>query len=179
MREKSPTVRPAVTRPLSTLPVPEGQSMNSHLTLRAGERRGWSYHQDGDTQEQLPRRSKVMTATSALDTVLAEHVAAVNAFDEDAIVATFADDALVNDAHREFWGIEAIRRWVAKEMVGDHVTIDVTRSEEHYGDTIVRGRYDGDFDKTNLPGDLILTNYFTVRDGKIVSLIVIRNRSEE
>ena len=94
-----------------------------------------------------------MTVTSALDTVLAKHLAAVNAFDEDAIVATFADDALV----------------------GDHVTIDVTEVIDHYGDTIVRGRYDGDFDKTNLPGDLILTNYFTVRDGKIVSLIVIRN----
>ncbi len=36
--------------------------------------------------------------------------------------ATFADDALVNDAHREFWGAEAIRRWVAREMVGDRVT---------------------------------------------------------
>jgi hypothetical protein len=116
-----------------------------------------------------------MTGTTTLETVLAEHVAAVNAFDEDAIVATFADDALVNDAHREFWGIEAIRRWVAKEMVGDHVTIDVTEVIGHHGDTIVRGRYDGDFDKTNLPGELILSNYFTVRDGKIVSLIVIRN----
>jgi hypothetical protein len=55
--------------------------------------------------------------------ILAEHITAVNAFDEDAIVATFADDAFVNDAHREFWGSEAIRRWVAKEMVGDKVTI--------------------------------------------------------
>ena len=116
-----------------------------------------------------------MTDTLTLDGILAEHIAAVNAFDEDAIVATFADDALVNDTHREFWGAEAIRRWVRKEMVGDHVTIDVTEVIGHYGDTIVRGRYDGDFDKTNLPGDLILTNYFTVRDGKIVSQIVIRN----
>jgi hypothetical protein len=111
----------------------------------------------------------------ALNTVLAEHVAAVNAFDEDAIVATFADDALVNDARREFWGIEAIRRWVARELVGDRVTMAVTEVIEHHGEVIVRARYDGDFDKTNLPDDLILTNYFTVRDGKIVSLIVIRN----
>jgi hypothetical protein len=116
-----------------------------------------------------------MTATPVLDNVIVEHLAAVNAFDEDAIVVTFADDALVNDAHREFWGIEAIRRWVAKEMVGDRVTIDVTEVIDHYGTTIVRGRYDGDYDKTNLPGELILTSYFTVRDGKIVSLIVIRN----
>jgi hypothetical protein len=113
--------------------------------------------------------------TVSIPPVVAGHIDAVNAHDEDAIVATFADGALVNDAHREFWGSEAIRRWVAREMTGDQVTIDVTEVIDHHGDTIVRGRYDGTFDKTNLPEELILTNYFTVRDGKIVSLIVIRN----
>jgi hypothetical protein len=106
---------------------------------------------------------------------VADHIAAVNAFDEDAVVATFAPDALVNDAHREFWGTEAIRNWVAKEMVGDHVTIEVTDVLDHHGQVIVRGRYDGDFDKTNLPDELILTNYFTVRNEKIESLFVIFN----
>jgi SnoaL-like domain len=119
--------------------------------------------------------SALSLSTTALEPVLAEHVAAVNAFDEDAIVATFAADALVNDARREFWGAEAIRRWVARELVGDRVTMDVTEVLTHHGDIIVRARYDGDFDKTNLPAELILTNYFTVRDGKIVRLIVIRN----
>ncbi len=113
--------------------------------------------------------------TASLPPVVAAHIAAVNAHDEDAIVATFAAGALVNDAHREFWGTEAIRRWVAREMTGDRVTIDVTEVIEHHGDTIVRGRYDGTFDKTNLPEELILTSYFTVRDGKITSLIVIHN----
>ena len=117
-----------------------------------------------------------MTATTELSEVLADHVAAVNAFDEDAIVATFADDALVNDAHREFWGTGAIRRWVAREMVGDRVTIDVTEVIDHHGDTIVRAAYDGEYDKTNLPGELIMSNYFSVRDRKIVSLAVIRNQ---
>jgi ketosteroid isomerase-like protein len=117
-----------------------------------------------------------MTAsTTGLEAVVAGHIAAVNAGDLDAIMATFADDALVNDAHREFWGTEAIRRWVAKEITGDSVTMDVTEVIEHHGVTIVRGRYDGTYDKTNLPDELILTNYFTVRDGKIVSLIVIHN----
>ncbi|HEV2934483.1 MAG TPA: nuclear transport factor 2 family protein [Streptosporangiaceae bacterium] len=116
-----------------------------------------------------------MTRTAVLAPVLAGHIAAVNAFDEDAIMATFADDALVNDARREFWGREAIRRWAARELVGDRVTIEVTKVLDHHGDTIVRGRYDGNYDKTNLPDELILTNYFTVRDGKIVTLIVIRN----
>jgi hypothetical protein len=116
-----------------------------------------------------------MSDVTGLTGVVADHVAAVNAFDEDAIVATFADDALVNDAHREFWGSAAIRRWVAREMVGDKVTIEVTEVIDHHGDTIVRGRYDGEYDKAGLPDELILTNYFTVRNGKIVRLIVIRN----
>src|ERR1700758_2872335 len=114
-------------------------------------------------------------STAKLAGAVAEYVAAVNAFDEDAIVATFADDALVNDVRREFWGTEAIRRWVAKEIVGDRVTIAVTEVLDNHGDTIVRGRYDGDYAKPNLPDPLILTHYFTVRDGKIVTLIVIAN----
>ena len=81
----------------------------------------------------------------------------------------------VNDVHREFWGADAIRLWVAKEIVGDQVTLEVTEVLDHYGETILRGRSDGEYDKTNVPDELILTSYFTVRDGKIVSLIVIHN----
>ena len=50
--------------------------------------------------------------TTELAGVVAEHIAAVNALDTDAIVATFAEDAYVNDARRDVAGIEAIRRWV-------------------------------------------------------------------
>jgi ketosteroid isomerase-like protein len=117
------------------------------------------------------------TPTAAtLSPVLAEHLRAVNAFDLDAIIATFAEDALVNDARREFWGIEAIRAWVAKEMVGDKVTLEATEVLNHHDQTLVRARYDGEYDKTNLPDELIMTNYFTVRDGKITSLFIIRNQ---
>ncbi|MGC2174923.1 MAG: nuclear transport factor 2 family protein [Acidimicrobiales bacterium] len=116
-------------------------------------------------------------AEKKLDTVIEEHIAAVNAFDTDAIVATFADGAFVNDVRREFRGIDAIRAWVEREIVGDKVTIDVREVVDHYGDTIVRAAYDGEYDKTNLPaGELIMSNYFGVRDGKIISLIVIRNQ---
>jgi len=117
-----------------------------------------------------------MTDTTSLSPVLVEHLRAVNAFDENAIVATFAEDALVNDARREFRGAAAIRRWVAKEMVGDKVTLEVTEVVDHYGDTIVRARYDGTYDKTNLPDELIMSNYFSLRDDKIISLTVIHNQ---
>jgi hypothetical protein len=116
-----------------------------------------------------------MQATE-LTGVVAEHINAVNAQDTDAIMATFADDAYVNDARREFAGADAIRRWVEREMTGDKVSIQVREVLDHYGDTIVRGAYDGTYDKTNLPDELVLTNYFSVRDGKIVSLVVIFNQ---
>ncbi len=116
-----------------------------------------------------------MIATE-LTGVVAEHIAAVNAHDTDAIMATFARDAYVNDARREFAGAAAIRRWVDKEIVGDKVTIDVREVLDHHGDTIVRGAYDGDFDKANLPDEVVLSNYFGVRDGTIVSLVVVFNQ---
>jgi hypothetical protein len=129
----------------------------------------------GASMTETPALDHKVLGNTTLDAVVAEHLAAVNACDEDAIMATFADDALVNDAHREFWGVEAIRRWVAREIVGDRVSIEVTEVIDHHGQAVVRGRYNGDFDRTNLPDEIILTNYFTVRDGKIVTLIVIRN----
>ena len=114
--------------------------------------------------------------SASLPPVVAGYLAAVNAFDVDAIVAAFAPDAYVNDARREIRGVDAIRRWAEKEMVGDHVTMEPLEVVDHYGETIVRSRYDGTYDKTNLPGELVMSDYFSVRDGKIVSLAVIRNQ---
>jgi len=41
---------------------------------------------------------------------------------------------------------------------------------------VVRGAYDGTFDRTNLPDEIVLTNYFSVRDGEIVSLVIVFNQ---
>ncbi|MDT7563287.1 MAG: hypothetical protein QOG76_1911 [Pseudonocardiales bacterium] len=114
-----------------------------------------------------------------LTCVVSHHDAAVNAIDTDGIVATFAEDAYVNDNRREIAGIDAIRHWVEKEMVGDKVTMDVREVVEHYGDTVVRAAYDGEYDKANLPDVLVMSNYFSVRDGKIVSLAIIFNQPSE
>jgi len=108
--------------------------------------------------------------------IVAEHIAAVNDFDTERIVATFAPDAYVNDNRREIWGTDAIRAFMAKEFVGDHVTMDVREVIDHYGDIIVRARFDGTYDKTNLPDELVMTSYFSVRDNQIVSLTVIFNQ---
>jgi hypothetical protein len=62
--------------------------------------------------------------------------------------------------------------------VGDPAS--VARHHEvtpHYLEVIVRGRYDGTYDKADIPGELIMTNYYNVAGGKIVSLVVVNNRS--
>ena len=55
---------------------------------------------------------------TTLPPVVAEYLAAVNAFDVEAIVATFAPDAYVNDARREVRGIGAIRRLNDDRLIG-------------------------------------------------------------
>jgi hypothetical protein len=116
------------------------------------------------------------STVSELPPIVAEHIAAVNALDTDRIVGTFARGAFVNDNRREIWGTDAIWKFMNKEFVGDRVTMEVREVIDHYGDILVRAKYDGTYDKTNLPGELIMTSYFSIRDGKIVSLTVIFNQ---
>ena len=114
--------------------------------------------------------------STELPAIVAEYIAAVNDFDTDRIIATFAPDAYVNDNRREIWGTESIRAFMAKEFVGDHVTMEVREVVDHYGDILVRAAFDGTYDKTNLPDDFVMTSYFSIRDDRIVSLTVIFNQ---
>jgi hypothetical protein len=172
-REKSPIGSEEAMTPVWYLPQGEKQTRPGALLLPGPHPAAFMVSSTPDGHH--PGEDRMMIATE-LAGVVAEHIAAVNDGDTDAIVATFAEDAYVNDARREFAGLGAIRRWVAKEMVGDKVRIEVREVLDHYGDTIVRGAYDGDFDRAGLPDEIILSNYFSVRDGKIVSLVVILNQ---
>ncbi|HEY1546310.1 MAG TPA: hypothetical protein VGG28_00750, partial [Kofleriaceae bacterium] len=58
--------------------------------------------------------------------------------------------------------------------VGDRITMQVTEVKPHGDMTLVRAKYDGTYDKTNLPAELILTNYFTIVAGKIKTLVTVR-----
>jgi hypothetical protein len=116
-----------------------------------------------------------MSTPVQLSGVIADHFAALNAHDVDAMTATFSEDAYVNDACREFRGTEEIRNWIAKELVADHVTAVPTETFEHHGATFVRGSYDGDFDKAGLPDPIILTGTYQVEDDKIVTLFLLLN----
>jgi hypothetical protein len=108
---------------------------------------------------------------------VAEYVAATNAFDGKAMMATFTDDAIVNDVQREFVGRTAIEAWAEKEILGVKLTLAPTKARVHYGDEIVTFKVDGQFEKAGLPNPLLLTYYFSLRDGKICRLIILRNKT--
>jgi ketosteroid isomerase-like protein len=116
------------------------------------------------------------SAMAALPPIVAEHIQAINAHDTDRIVNTFASDAYVNDNRREIWGSDAIWKFVNREFTGDQVTMEVREVIDHYGEILVRAKFDGTYDKAHLPEELVMTSYFTIGNGKITSLKVIFNQ---
>jgi hypothetical protein len=111
-----------------------------------------------------------------LPTPVAAYIAATNVFDIDAIMATFAEDALVNDHRNEFAGRDAIREWAQREIVNDRVTMQVTNAACRGSGVAVTAIIGGNFDKTGLPDPLMLTFYFSFSGERIDQLIIVHNK---
>jgi hypothetical protein len=115
---------------------------------------------------------------AVLSPPVAAYIEATNSFDLEGLLAPFADDALVNDQLRDYWGKLAIREWAARDIVNQSLTMDVTNAVRHYGNFIVTANVCGKFDMTGLPDPLVHAFYFTVHDERIVQLIILRNRHD-
>ena len=101
-------------------------------------------------------------------------VQALNMFDLEGAVTTFAEDALVNDQQRDHWGRPAIREWLAREIIGDHVTMYVTESRKHTdGRCFVVAKVTGTYDKTGLPDPLTLRFYFSATGDLLTQLLIM------
>jgi hypothetical protein len=124
----------------------------------------------------MTKSSVPPNAPVALPPLVAAYVEATNSFDLERLMATFAEDALVNDQLRDHWGKPAIREWVKREIIGVRVTINVTKVITHYENFIVTANVDGNYDKRGLPDPLVLAFYFTAQSDLIVQLIILRNR---
>jgi hypothetical protein len=114
---------------------------------------------------------------ASLPASVAAYIRATNRCDLDALMATFVDDALVNDQLVDYWGREAIAAWAARDVVGERLTLKVVKTVQHYGHSIVTAHVDGLFDKRGLPNPLVLVFYFSSCCNKIVQLIILRNQS--
>jgi hypothetical protein len=124
----------------------------------------------------LPTSSHPPEALAALSPPVAAYVEATNSFDLERLLELFADDALVNDQLRDYWGKPAIREWAERDILGQSLTMDVTTVIEHYGSCIVTANVRGKFDMTGLPDPLVYAFYFTPHRERIVQLIILRNR---
>ena len=116
--------------------------------------------------------------TTKLPAVIQSFIKATNNHDGDAFINAFADDALVNDVARNFWGKDAIGQWGNKEIIDVKVTFEPDEIIEHYGDFIITGLIDGNYDKSKVPDPTYLDYFFTVKDNKIVKLIITKNKEK-
>jgi ketosteroid isomerase-like protein len=126
----------------------------------------------------MPSLSSSSNAPVALPPLVAAFVEATNSFDLERLMVTFADDALVNDQLRDYWGKAAIRACAERDFIGERLTIAVTEVVKHYDNLIVTADIDGNFDKRGLPDPLVLAFYFTLHNDLIIQLIILRNRRD-
>jgi hypothetical protein len=80
---------------------------------------------------------------------------------------------VANDQMREHVGKAAIGSWAAEEMIGDRVTMDVTKSAARPGAHAMIARVTGPYDKISLPDPLELRFYFTLAGDAISQLVII------
>jgi hypothetical protein len=126
--------------------------------------------------ETVTKSSVPPNAPVALPTLVAAYVEATNSFDLERLMSTFAEDALVNDQLRDYWGKPTIREWAKRDIIGERLTMNVTKVINHYDNVIVTANVDGNYDKRGLPDPLVLAFYFTAQSDLIVQLIILRNR---
>ena len=93
--------------------------------------------------------------------IAAAYVDSINTRDAARFGTLFADDAVVNDAGREFRGLAAIKAWGNSDIFAVNVTLDVVDVMQRDDATVVRTRVDGDFDRTGLPDPVIIDQEIT------------------
>lgn len=106
--------------------------------------------------------------TTQLPQPVAAYITATNHHDAAGFIACFQDDAVVNDAGREYRGRTAIQEWSSHEIMAPKVTLEVLAVADRDGEVIVTTKVDGNFDRTGLPNPLLINHHITVEDGKIV-----------
>jgi hypothetical protein len=68
---------------------------------------------------------------------------------------------------------------LGREIIRDSVIVERQAVTERGGAATVKGEHDGTFDKTKIPGELIMTSYYCVVDRKVVNVTVMNGRRAE
>jgi predicted ATPase/DNA-binding winged helix-turn-helix (wHTH) protein len=149
-----------------------GTEHRAKLALASQQR--WRF---GISEDRIVTLTIMPEPLPALPTPVAAYIEATNACDLPALLATFADDALVNDRLQDYWGKVAIAEWAARDIIGARLTMYVVDVLEHHGHVVVTAHVDGGYEKRGLPCPLVLTFHFAPRGDQIVQLIILRNQA--
>jgi len=100
---------------------------------------------------------------------IAAYFAATNSQNVDAMLALFAETAIVKDEGQDRRGLVSIREWMEEAIKKYRFTVEVTGISEGSGSPVVTGRVSGNF-----PGSPVdLRHFFTLAGKKITSLEII------
>ncbi len=135
----------------------------------------WTFEMQG---ERISAVDVAVRRRPSLPVPLEAFVVAVNRLDVDALVATFADNALVNDQLAEHSGKPAICEWAKCDVVGVELALYVVDVVLRNGHATMTGHVSGNFDMRGLPDPLVLRFYFSARGDRIVQLIILRRVGE-
>jgi ketosteroid isomerase-like protein len=115
-----------------------------------------------------------VVATDALPPVISDYLAASERNDVGAIVACFAQEALVVDEDRTWRGAAEIRQWRESVATAYEYTVELTGAKA-LGEADGVGRFDVYTHlEGNFPGGTVdLTDHFAVRGRRIVRLEII------
>jgi ketosteroid isomerase-like protein len=101
-----------------------------------------------------------------LPSLITEFVKASNDRDSNAVIACFAEDAIVHDESQEMRGLSAIKEWSEKGFEKYQYVIEPIEIAETGENTVLTGTVSGSF-----PGSPVSLDYnFVIRQDKIVAL---------
>jgi len=100
---------------------------------------------------------------------IANYIAAANAQDVEAVMASFNEGAVVRDEGRTIEGLAAIKAWKESSKVKYRYTVEPLNATEDGTTVNLRARVTGDF--AGSPTEL--TYRFALGDGKIISLEIL------
>jgi hypothetical protein len=108
--------------------------------------------------------------TTTLPQIAAKYVQATNEHDAAAFLSCFRDDAVVNDAGREYRGLTAIADWSQREIMAPKVELEVLEVVERAGEIVVTTKVEGNFDRTGLPDPVVIDHHLVVESDRIARL---------